>query len=328
MFRFEPLFQEGQCYSISNFPIAKNSGRLPLLPHKYKISFYKGTVVTRIDASDNNVNGFILEPFNRLLDDTRQYHEHKDVDIIGSVVAIGDIVPVQSGVGRKIRRTIVIEDSENRIALSTQRFTRYTKKMGGHTPPVRSVTRKSMLLKVKLCHLLAKVKLPSIVKTMVLFSLHLGYTAWELMEKHDMDVDEYWPEELLDLVGKRFLFKLYYLDYNVNNNNHTYRCDALNDDPAFVKHFKECFLDEEDDDEGFTTPASQIKVTNFGDPSLSRVLDMQTPTIGNEASGSGESSGSKRVFIDLDDVDSEEYEEGIANKTPKLVTVKVEKEDP
>ncbi|GKE58597.1 replication protein A 70 kDa DNA-binding subunit B, partial [Tanacetum coccineum] len=135
-----------------------------------------------------------------------------------------------------------------------------------------------------------------------------GYTAWELMEKHGMDVDEYWPGELLDLVGKR--------------------CDAVNDEPAFVKHFKEGFLDEEDDDEGFTTPASRIKVTNLGDDSVNRVLDMQTPTSGNEASGSGESSGSKRVFIDLDDIDSDEDEEVRANKTPKLLTVKVEKEDP
>ncbi|GKE72529.1 hypothetical protein Tco_1534570 [Tanacetum coccineum] len=103
---------------------------------------------------------------------------------------------------------------------------------------------------------------------------------------------------------------------------------AVNDEPAFVKHFKEGLLDEEDDDEGFTTPASQIKVTNLGDDSVNRVLDMQTPTSGNEASGSGESSGSKRVFIDLDDIDSNEDEEVRANKTPKMLTVKVEKEDP
>ncbi|GKB84698.1 replication protein A 70 kDa DNA-binding subunit B [Tanacetum coccineum] len=105
MFRFDPLFQEGQCYAISNFAIAENSGKLPMLPHKYKISFYKGIVVTRIDSFDNNVNGFILEPFNRLLDGTREYHKHEAVDIIGSVMAIGDIVPVQSAAGRKIRRT-------------------------------------------------------------------------------------------------------------------------------------------------------------------------------------------------------------------------------
>ncbi|GJY26198.1 replication protein A 70 kDa DNA-binding subunit B [Tanacetum coccineum] len=82
-------------------------GKLPMLPHKYKISFYKGTVVTRIDSFDNNVNGFILEPFNRLLDGTRQYHEHEAV-----VVAIGDIVPIQSAAGRNIRRMVVVEDFE------------------------------------------------------------------------------------------------------------------------------------------------------------------------------------------------------------------------
>ncbi|GJT67555.1 replication protein A 70 kDa DNA-binding subunit B, partial [Tanacetum coccineum] len=110
MFRFKPLFEEGKCYSISNFTIAENSGRLPLLPHKYKISFYKGTTVTRIDPIDDNVHGFILEPFNRLLDEARVYHEHEAVDVIGSVVAIGDVVLVQSSSGPKIRRTVVIED--------------------------------------------------------------------------------------------------------------------------------------------------------------------------------------------------------------------------
>ncbi|KAL6531006.1 hypothetical protein OROHE_014488 [Orobanche hederae] len=79
MLRFEPLFEEGKCYSILNFAIAENTGRLPLLPSKYKISFYKGTSVTRIELFDNNVNGFILELFNQLLDSTCQYHEHEAV---------------------------------------------------------------------------------------------------------------------------------------------------------------------------------------------------------------------------------------------------------
>ncbi|GJZ44440.1 hypothetical protein Tco_0591695, partial [Tanacetum coccineum] len=139
------------------------------------------------------------------------------------------------------------------------------------------------------------------------------YTTWELMEKHDMNVDKYWPGELLDLVGKRFLFKLYYSDYNVNN-NHTYRCDAVNDEPAFVKHFKEGFLDEEDDDEGFTTPASQIKVTNFSDPSLSRVLDMQTPTSENEASGSFEQ------LFDVESKDDSQDVDGITDQTTYNLT--------
>lgn len=79
MFRYEPLFEEGQCYVISNFEIAENSGILPLLPHKYKLSFYKTTIVTRVDPIDNNVNGFVLEPFNSLLGGNRHYHEHDAV---------------------------------------------------------------------------------------------------------------------------------------------------------------------------------------------------------------------------------------------------------
>ncbi|GJV09204.1 hypothetical protein Tco_1346860 [Tanacetum coccineum] len=110
-----------------------------------------------------------------------------------------------------------------------------------------------------------------------------GHTAWELMERHGMDVDEYWPGELLDLV---------------------------------------------DVDEGFTTPASLIKSTNLNDPSLDHVLDMQTLSSGMKASGSGQSSSSKRVFIDLDDIESEVDEGGSSSKTPKLVSVMVEKEDP
>ncbi|GJZ27883.1 replication protein A 70 kDa DNA-binding subunit B [Tanacetum coccineum] len=381
--------QEGQCYDISNFAIAENSGKLPLLPHKYKISFYKGTVVTRIDSFDNNVNGFILEPFNRLLDGTRQYHKHEAV-----VVAIGDIVPVQSVAGQKIRKTANMWDeyaikrddlghvvfilqlgkvkywdgtSSIRNALfGTKMFINrdlpeilsfrqrlkelpeYDEsqfKISMFTPQKLVVTianffhgcslEECYLASAKLIHRIQKngwaytackecnkkvnvvesKAMSSAGKSKVTFYCEdhgavqiSGYTAWELMEKHVMDVDEYWPGELLDLVGKR--------------------CDTVNDDPAFVKHFKDVFLDDEDDDEGFTTPASKLKANNFSDSSLSRVLDMQTPTNGSEALGSGQSSGSKRVFINLDEIDSEKDKEGRANKTPKLVTVKVEKEDP
>nr|GEX35679.1 hypothetical protein [Tanacetum cinerariifolium] len=79
MFQFESLFKKCQSYSISNFAITENSGKLPLLPYKYKISFYKGIVVTRIDPFDENLNGFILEPFNRLFDGTRYYHKHEAI---------------------------------------------------------------------------------------------------------------------------------------------------------------------------------------------------------------------------------------------------------
>nr|GEY85567.1 hypothetical protein [Tanacetum cinerariifolium] len=94
--------------------------------------------------------------------------------------------------------------------------------------------------------------------------------------------------ELLDLVGKRFLFKIYFSNYNVNNNNHTYKCDAVNDDPEFIKHFKDGFMQDEDYEDDFTTPTNKIKVNNFTDDSLNRVLEMPPPSIEMGASGSGD----------------------------------------
>ena len=76
MFKFEPVLQEGQCYVISNFGVAENGGRLPLVPHKWKLSFYKGTDVTRVEHIDTNYLGFINELFMRILDTDYEYHEH------------------------------------------------------------------------------------------------------------------------------------------------------------------------------------------------------------------------------------------------------------
>ncbi|GKF92313.1 hypothetical protein Tco_0279032, partial [Tanacetum coccineum] len=113
--------------------------------------------------------------------------------------------------------------------------------------------------------------------------------------------------ELLDFVGKRMLFKLYYSDYNVNNNNHTYMCDAVSDDPEMIKHFKDGFLDEETPTSvnrasgsggSSGTRSRRLKHTNGNDLDINRVIDMDTPNKENEGSGSGGSSGSKRVFID------------------------------
>ena len=75
MIKVEPLLQEGQCYIISNFGVAENGGRLPLLPHRWKISFYKGTEVTHVEHIDDNILGFINEPFTRILDTDYEYHE-------------------------------------------------------------------------------------------------------------------------------------------------------------------------------------------------------------------------------------------------------------
>lgn len=77
MYRFEPLFQQGHCYVITDFSVGENNGILPLLNHKYKISFFQSTKVTRIDHFDEDVFGFKLEPFSEIL--SKRYHEKDSV---------------------------------------------------------------------------------------------------------------------------------------------------------------------------------------------------------------------------------------------------------
>ncbi|GJZ07228.1 replication protein A 70 kDa DNA-binding subunit B, partial [Tanacetum coccineum] len=99
--------------------LTENGGRLPLLPHDWKLSFYRNTNVTRIDQFDDNFTGFKSKPFTRILDTNEEYEEHNSVDVIGTVVGIDKIVAVNSIGSKKIRRTVVIEDEEgDRIDLT------------------------------------------------------------------------------------------------------------------------------------------------------------------------------------------------------------------
>ncbi|PWA85288.1 replication protein A 70 kDa DNA-binding subunit B [Artemisia annua] len=110
MYRFVPLFQQGHCYMITDFSVGENNGILPLLNHKYKITFFQSTKVTRIDHFDEDVFGFKLEPFSEIL--SKRYHEKDSVDVVGAIVAIGDIIQVPNTLVKKVRRTVIIEDTE------------------------------------------------------------------------------------------------------------------------------------------------------------------------------------------------------------------------
>ena len=71
-----------------------------------------------------------------------------------------------------------------------------------------------------------------------------GLTAWEIMEEHGMDTDEYFPDELNQIIGRQYLFKIFYSEFNHNNNNHIYRAEKLTDDADTINYFKTGFLDE------------------------------------------------------------------------------------
>ncbi|PWA55887.1 Cyanidin-3-O-glucoside 2-O-glucuronosyltransferase [Artemisia annua] len=108
MSKFAGLLEEGACYRIRNFGVGENGGKYPLLPHKYKINFFKNTSLTRINRFDTNHNGFKFKPFLRF--STRRWTEEEAVDVIGTIVSIGN--PKPFGSGQKLR-TVILEDAES-----------------------------------------------------------------------------------------------------------------------------------------------------------------------------------------------------------------------
>ncbi|GJT06052.1 replication protein A 70 kDa DNA-binding subunit B [Tanacetum coccineum] len=160
-----------------------------------------------------------------------------------------------------------------------------------------------------------------------------GYTAWELIEKYNMDPYEYWPEELDNIVGKKCLFKLFYSEYNVAKNNHTYRCDSFFEDVELINHFKNNFIDTETDDEELSDELAQSTTKKnkhiIQDSSDEHDSDMHiaSKTMDSTSSVEGSSSKKRKLIIDLDDVESEPEEEGNILKTHELVAVKMEPED-
>nr|GEV43767.1 replication protein A 70 kDa DNA-binding subunit B [Tanacetum cinerariifolium] len=84
-----------------------NSGRLPLLAHKFKISLCKNSIVTRIAPIDDNIKVFVFEYFIGLWDSQKLVSEFDAVDVIRTVVDIGHIVPLNWAGVKKLRRTLM-----------------------------------------------------------------------------------------------------------------------------------------------------------------------------------------------------------------------------
>ncbi|PWA42530.1 replication protein A 70 kDa DNA-binding subunit B [Artemisia annua] len=108
--KYEGLLQEGVCYRISNFGVGENGGKYPLLKHKYKIVFYKNTALTRIDSFDQNNKGFKFEAFTDFV--PGRINEADTVDIIGTIVSLGDLIPFNNHGMTSRRRILQLEDVE------------------------------------------------------------------------------------------------------------------------------------------------------------------------------------------------------------------------
>nr|GEV31719.1 replication protein A 70 kDa DNA-binding subunit B [Tanacetum cinerariifolium] len=77
-------------------------GRIILIWHGHRLNEqhnpYNLEFVLQDDEIDDNLTGFINKPFTHLLDTNEEYEEHDAVDVIGTVIGIGDIVVVNLAV--------------------------------------------------------------------------------------------------------------------------------------------------------------------------------------------------------------------------------------
>ncbi|GKB90992.1 replication protein A 70 kDa DNA-binding subunit B [Tanacetum coccineum] len=297
---------------------------------RYKISFYKCTTVTRIEPFDNNTNGFIIEPFDHLLDpEHHQYYENDVVDVIGSVAGIGDIVPVMSAAGKKIRRTIVVEDADNRLDFTFWKT--WASMWDQYANKHDTIEHLVIILQ------LGKVRywdgIPAIHNALFGSKIFINRNILEIIafkkrvkesddyEANQVKIELFSPKvkvvsiaeffhgainrvaggirdsepsmEMYNLhLGKKCLFKILYSEYNVTKNNHTYHCDSFSKDVELINHFKNNFIDTESDDE---------------DSSDEYDSDMHTTTKTRELTSSikGSSSKKRKLIIDLDEVESE-----------------------
>ena len=69
-------------------------------------------------------------------------------------------------------------------------------------------------------------------------------TAWEIMEEQGIDTDKYFLDDLNMIIGKKYLFKVKYTEFNHSNNSPIYRTKRVTEDVDTINYFKSGFLEE------------------------------------------------------------------------------------
>ncbi|GKB70707.1 replication protein A 70 kDa DNA-binding subunit B [Tanacetum coccineum] len=71
-----------------------------------------------------------------------------------------------------------------------------------------------------------------------------GEQCYNLIKKYGENHDEYLPDELNVLVGKRLLWRFHYTDEHIINNNYVYQVKLLSKDEDWITIFKKDFITE------------------------------------------------------------------------------------
>nr|GEV86549.1 hypothetical protein [Tanacetum cinerariifolium] len=179
--------------------------------------------LTRVANFDNNTRGFKFESFSHFT--TRTFGENEVVDVIGTIVSISYAIPFNNFRPDKIRRTLIIKDVKPDEIKRTMILEDVEYKVIIRV--INDIGSASLLLFDDIDFKLS------------------GVQCYTLIKQCGKDYDDYFPSELNGIVGKKLLFRFYYNDYNINNNNHVYQVQRRSQDEAMINVFKKDFISED-----------------------------------------------------------------------------------
>ncbi|XLS86944.1 hypothetical protein HN51_037110 [Arachis hypogaea] len=114
---FRNKIKEHVVYSIQNFIVKLNNGKVKTTPHKYKLNFYTKTVVAVLPIETFSFNPFEFRPFHEL-EKNGSTDGNLLFDYIGDVVGKDEIKGLITRIGDETKRiTFQLEDLEQCLLL-------------------------------------------------------------------------------------------------------------------------------------------------------------------------------------------------------------------
>nr|GEY11539.1 replication protein A 70 kDa DNA-binding subunit B [Tanacetum cinerariifolium] len=287
--------------------------------------------------------------------------------VVGTFVAIGNIVVVNEYGCSKFSRTVVIEDAQSLRLECTfwdnwaHMWNEYAKKLDqvGHLdfdkPTIHNALfGTSILINKDIQPLIsfrksyeAQHRFKIIVRIfdesgyvqVVIFDNNVykitKLSAWEIMEEQGMDTNEYFPDNLNQIIRKQNLFKIKYIEFNHNKNSHIYRTKKVTEDVETINYFKTGFFEYEVEDEESTSETNEINkdaeddITSPHNDEENEDKEDDMPSNDITSMTEQETKTEKTddiVFIDLSNYDIKEEDDDELSPSKKLVTIKLEKD--
>ncbi|XLR22634.1 hypothetical protein HN51_068878, partial [Arachis hypogaea] len=107
---FKNRIKEHCVYSMQNFIVKLNNGKVRTTPHKYKLNFYTKTVVAVLPIKTFAFNPFKFRPFHEL-DENGSTDENLLFDYIGEVVGKEEVKGLITRTGDETKLiTLQLED--------------------------------------------------------------------------------------------------------------------------------------------------------------------------------------------------------------------------